>query len=652
MEYGTQLVSLCVVLLITIEFFQYRRLRLFSTRLFAGFLFLTIFSISFEILSSYSLRNPQFFSITLSRLINQLYIGSIIIITYYIYLYIDLKTKYNRPYSVWEFTARTIPLVIGIIGLLFGTLEYHSDFDGMYSYGSVVDIAYIICPIYLGLMLLSLILAIKNRSAAIIIKYDCCYCLTSGLAIAIYHYLTPTSSYFSLALVLFVIYVYISYENTKENEDKEIRGILSRNAFEATLKELYGEQNHFWVISFSLQNIASMTATYSQDTCIDCIEKSIKSIPDFKHRIIFRIAEYTFGFVIFKKDELEDWYARYKVSDKALTIQDSNIEPSYFVCAIECPNIAPDLDAYVSLLDFCRQNFDAQNDHSMFILDKDTAQKRDYLLGVEKLIQKAIDDDGFSVVYQPIINTKTGKCESAEALVRIKDTKTYGFVSPEVFIPLAERKGLISKLGDQVFFKVCRFAREARLVERGIKYIEVNLSGIQIADPTLTYRLHQCVKSFALDPSFINIEVTETAAVTSGKIAADNVEKLKNLGYRFSMDDFGTGYSNFSQIAEIAFDLIKLDKSLIWPAFDKEKESVKAKTVLIACIQMIKTLGFKIVAEGVETQEQADFLTKLGVDYLQGYKFSKPISPRSFANFIDVFNKVPEPLGDGGIIEE
>ncbi len=118
------------------------------------------------------------------------------------------------------------------------------------------------------------------------------------------------------------------------------------------------------------------------------------------------------------------------------------------------------------------------------------------------------------------------------------------------------------------------------------------------------------------------------------------------------MDDFGTGYSNFSQIAEIAFDLIKLDKSLIWPAFDKEKESVKAKTVLIACIQMIKTLGFKIVAEGVETQEQADFLTKLGVDYLQGYKFSKPISPRSFANFIDVFNKVPEPLGDGGIIEE
>ena len=78
--------------------------------------------------------------------------------------------------------------------------------------------------------------------------------------------------------LLFVIYVYISYENTKENEDKEIRGILSRNAFEATLKELYGEQNHFWVISFSLQNIASMTATYSQDTCIDCINARINVI--------------------------------------------------------------------------------------------------------------------------------------------------------------------------------------------------------------------------------------------------------------------------------------------------------------------------------------------------------------------------------------
>lgn len=642
MEFGAQLVSLCVVLLITIEFFQYRRLKLLSSKLFEGFLFLSIFSIIFEIICGYALKNSQFFSISLSRLINQLYIGSLITITYYVHIYIDLKTKKNKPYGIWEFIFRSVPLMVGIMVLLFGDIEYNSDYEHTYSYGSIIDVAYIVCPIYFVLILTSICLAIRKKNTLVSFKFDSFYCFGAGILVSFYHYSVPDASFFSLVLVLFVIFVYINYENTKENKDKEIRGILSRHGFEATLNELFGEQNQFWVISFSLQNIASMRATYSQATCIDCIEKSIKTIPDFRNRNIFRIAEYSFGFIVFKKDELDDWYARYKVSDKALTIENSNIEPSYFVCAIECPTIAKDVETYLSLMNFCQQNFEAQNDHSMFILDNETAHKRDYYLGVEKLIQRAIDEDGFNVVYQPIINTRTGKCESAEALVRVNDTRTYGFISPEVFIPIAESKGLISKLGDQVFFKVCRFARESMLKDLGIEYIEVNLSGIQIADPSITYRLHQCVKSFSLDPSFINIEVTETAAVTSGKIAKENVEKLKSLGYRFSMDDFGTGYSNFSQIASIAFDLIKIDKSLIWPAF--EEGNKKAKTVLLACIQMIKTLGFKIVAEGVETSEQAEFLAKAGVDYLQGYKFSKPISQETFLHFIEAFNANAKPL--------
>ncbi|NLK85740.1 MAG: EAL domain-containing protein [Aeromonadales bacterium] len=637
MEYGIQIACLTITAFITVEFYQYRRLKLLSTKLFEGFLYLTLFSVFSEVASIYVARNPQFFSIEFSKTVNQLRLSSFLIIAYYVYIYIDLKCKNNRQYKLWQFALRTVPLAIGIVGLLVGSISYHVDARGVYSYGSQIDVALGICLIYFFLAMMSLAKAyLKNRNS-IKIKLDFLFCFTIISGIALYQYIQHTVSFFCLSLVVFLSYIFFNYENSKENEDKEIPRILSRLAFETTLREVFYEQKQFWIISFYLQNIETLRATYTQATCIDCIDKSIKSIPDFKNRNIFRISEYSFGFFIFNKDELDDWYARYKVSDKALTIEDSTIEPSYFVCSIECPTIAKDVESFFNLLSFCQTQFEAQTDHSMFILDKATAEKRDYYVSVEKLVQKAIDNDGFFVVYQPIINSKTGLCESAEALVRLKDTRSFGFISPEIFIRVAERKGLISKLGDQVFFKVCRFAREYHLKDIGIKYIEVNLSGIQISDPSISYRLHQCAKSFGIEPDFINLEVTETEAVRSNKIAVDNVNKLKKLGYKFSLDDFGTGYSNFSKIATIDFDLIKLDKSLIWPAF-ADGNTQKAKLTLQGCINMIKTLGFTMVAEGVETQEQAEYLRDAGVEFLQGYYYSKPISSSAFLEFVQRFN--------------
>ena len=477
--------------------------------------------------------------------------------------------------------------------------------------------------------------AVKNRQ--LVVKYDFIFCFAAWLFIAIYQYLVPTASLISLAIALIVMFVYISFENSKENEDKDIHSLLSRNAFEMVIDELFGENKNFYVICFSMQNTTSLRSTYSLSTCLDCIAKSVKSIPDFSNRNIFRISEFSFGFILFSKDELTDWSARYKVSDKALLIDDSSIQPTYFVSAVECPTSADNAESLFSLISFCQSHYDAQNDHSVLIVDKEIADKRNYILSVERLIQRAVDEDGFYVVYQPIINTKTNRCESAEALVRLKDTKSFGFISPEVFIPVAERRGLISKIGAQVFSKVCQFIKDNEVEKLGIKYIEVNLSGIQIADPSIPFRLHQTVKSYGLDPKMINLEVTETALVRSGKVALDNMEKLKSFGYKFSMDDFGTGYSNLSQVAAVKYDLVKMDKSLIWPAFEPNNE--QARTIMIACIKMFHTLGISIVAEGVETAEQAEVLATNGVEFLQGYHYSKPVKEDKFLEFVQEFNK-------------
>ena len=635
MDYGTQLVALCVVLVVTIEFFQYRRVKLLSTELFEGFLGLSIFCIVCDIGCIYVSFHPQYFSILINRIIHQFFFASLSLVAFYVFIYIDLRGRKVKNYSTLELLLRAIPLIIAILGILFGDINYSVSVKGAYSYGTLVNIVYIMSATYCVMAIAVLAYAVKNRH--LVVKYDFIFCFAAWLFIAIYQYLVPTASLISLAIALIVMFVYISFENSKENEDKDIHSLLSRNAFEMVIDELFGENKNFYVICFSMQNTTSLRSTYSLSTCLDCIAKSVKSIPDFSNRNIFRISEFSFGFILFSKEELTDWSARYKVSDKALLIEDSSIQPTYIVSAVECPTSADNAESLFSLISFCQSHYEAQNDHSVLIVDKEIADKRNYIHSVERLIQRAVDEDGFYVVYQPIINTKTNRCESAEALVRLKDTKSFGFISPEVFIPVAERRGLISMIGDQVFSKVCQFIKDNEVEKLGLKYIEVNLSGIQIADPSIPFRLHQTVKSYGLDPKMINLEVTETALVRSGKVALDNMEKLKSFGYKFSMDDFGTGYSNLSQVAAVKYDLVKMDKSLIWPAFEPNNE--QARTIMIACIKMFHTLGISVVAEGVETAEQAEVLAKNGVEFLQGYHYSKPVKEDKFLEFVQEFNK-------------
>lgn len=635
MDYGTQLVALCVVLVVTIEFFQYRRVKLLSTELFEGFLGLSIFCIVCDIGCIYASFHPQYFSILINRIIHQFFFASLSLIAFYVFIYIDLRGRKVKNYSTQELLLRAIPLIIAILGILFGDINYSVSLKGSYSYGTLVNIVYIMSVTYCVMAIAALAYAVKNRH--LVVKYDLIFCFAAWLFIDIYQYLVPTASLISLAIALIVMFAYISFENSKENEDKDIHFLLSRNAFEMVIDELFGENKNFYVICFSMQNTTSLRSTYSLSTCLDCIAKSVKSIPDFSNRNIFRISEFSFGFILFSKDELTDWSARYKVSDKALLIDDSSIQPTYFVSAVECPTSADNAESLFSLISFCQSHYEAQNDHSVLIFDKEIADKRNYILSVERLIQRAVDEDGFYVVYQPIINTKTNRCESAEALVRLKDSKSFGFISPEVFIPVAERRGLISKIGDQVLSKVCQFIKDNEVEKLGLKYIEVNLSGIQIADPSIPFRLHRTVKSYGLDPKMINLEVTETALVRSGKVALDNMEKLKSFGYKFSMDDFGTGYSNLSQVAAVKYDLVKMDKSLIWPAFEPNNE--QARTIMIACIKMFHTLGISVVAEGVETSEQAEVLAANGVEFLQGYHYSKPVKEDKFLEFVQEFNK-------------
>lgn len=199
-----------------------------------------------------------------------------------------------------------------------------------------------------------------------------------------------------------------------------------------------------------------------------------------------------------------------------------------------------------------------------------------------------------------------------------------GFISPDEFIPMAEKNGLILKIGEFVFRTVCEMMAREKIWEKGIEYIEINLSIVQCMQEDICEMLYGVMDEYDIPYSCINLEVTET--VIAKDILWNIMERMTVGGVTFALDDYGTGYSNLTNVLKYPFHIVKLDKSVVWYAMENER----AMCALRYTVEMMQKLNKHIVAEGVETREQLDILEELGCRYLQGYYFSKPVPEQEF----------------------
>ncbi len=243
---------------------------------------------------------------------------------------------------------------------------------------------------------------------------------------------------------------------------------------------------------------------------------------------------------------------------------------------------------------------------------------------------KAMEEDRVEVYYQPIFSTEEQRITSAEALVRIRE-RDGSVIPPGTFIDIAEESGLILRFGEIVFEKVCRFIQKYPPEEYGLHYIEVNLSVVQCAYDRLAEDYISIMKKHGVDPRFINLEITESASTTAKKTLLGNMDALIQYGIKFSLDDFGTGQSNLNYIVDMPVDIVKFDKSMTNAYF----ENGRARYVMDAAIHMIHGMDLQIVSEGIETTEQYEAMKNLGISYIQGYYFSKPLPEEEFIRFID-----------------
>ncbi len=243
---------------------------------------------------------------------------------------------------------------------------------------------------------------------------------------------------------------------------------------------------------------------------------------------------------------------------------------------------------------------------------------------MENDLRRAIGRHEFVVHYQPIVDLQSGMLWGVEALVRWNHPER-GLLDPDEFVPVAEESGLVVPMGELVLMEACHRAVEWQraFLRTPPLAMSVNLSARQLKRSDLAETVERVLGETGMEGSRLTLDVTETVYVKALESNTALLDHLRTIGVRFSIDDFGTGYSSLSYLKRLPADALKIDKSFVKGL----GEQVEDTAIVQMIIGLAHTLGMEVIAEGVESAEQARLLNEMGCDFAQGYHFSKPLPP-------------------------
>jgi len=261
----------------------------------------------------------------------------------------------------------------------------------------------------------------------------------------------------------------------------------------------------------------------------------------------------------------------------------------------------------------------------------DRNQKRRQL---DEDLRRTVENEEFELYYQPQIDTFNNRLIGAEALIRWNHPKGH-LVSPLDFIPIAEENGLIIDIGEWVFKQACHHVHKCQSLGKKTVPVAINLSAVQFAHDGLIDMIEMTLKHENVSSDLIELEITESAIMDNADKAIETINQLNQMGIRISIDDFGTGYSSLAYLKKFSVNKLKIDREFI-KDLPQDKEDVVLTSTMI---MLANKLELDVLAEGVETKEQVDFLLELGCNLVQGYYFSKPLPEDEFVSYISSMKK-------------
>lgn len=435
----------------------------------------------------------------------------------------------------------------------------------------------------------------------------------------------------NLMITVFCLIMYLFQQSPDAVTDK-VTEQFTRAFFGEFIQDRYSENRNFSLIVLDIDDFKLINQNYGisvGDVLLFQVGKYLEGL-NTKCKV-FHLDADQFGVVIENEGISPEKMAKDIKSRFGLPwIQDKKeIIISATICIIRCPDDADNplqlLEVIEYAMEMAKKEHKGQISH---ISDMDMDQIQ-MVENVEKAIKDAIEAQSIMVYYQPIFSVKKQGYTSAEALVRLYDDKM-GWISPDLFIPIAEKSGYIIEIGDIVLHKVCEFIQKKQLAQTEIEFIDINISPQQLMQKGFAKRMLDVMEQYGVEHSQIIIEITETSMMSSFAVVSENVMELVNHGVLISLDDYGSGYANVNYINNMPFKIIKLDKDIVQASVRDEKAGI----TLEHTINMLNALKLIIVAEGIETDEMREKLLEFGCQYMQGWYYAKALPEDAFMELI------------------
>lgn len=617
MNIELQCCALFILFTIAVMFRREKKLDLMNRKLFERAISACFACLTFDILSivliNMSVHNG--FSPFITGIVCRFYIMLLVMQGYlgYVYAYTSMLPRDKTWAKVVRIISHSI-FVVGEILMLVLPIGFTAEGRVVYSYGMSTIVAYVLSSIYILSTIVTTIAYRKQmpgRRFTAMILWQGIWMLA-----AIIQFFQPQILLVGFASAFGMVILYIQLENPSEYIDGST-GLFTTNALSAYVHDKYRYGKHFSMFTAQIHYLNNYV-DYAMEQNV--VMRTARALVNLGPEPAFRIDDDTFCVLYDDKDRMFDKAANIKRQKDG--VKDVPAKGTYLLIPDSMEMSGPDeffrfLHTYL------------ESEEEITVANEEMVLKLREQNAVKEMIDDALISDRVEVFYQPFYNVKESRFDEAEALVRIRQ-ENGEIVPPGVFIPVAEETGQIIPLGFRVLEKVCGFLAKGDAQKLGLEQVGINVSAAQFDHDNPANSVMENMDRYKIDPGLINLEITETAAAENREVMLMNMDKLRGKGIEFSLDDFGTGRSNIDYFVNMPVKTIKFDYSFTRGFFDNEK----IKHVLTGMVDILHKMNMSVVVEGIETEEQMQVMKDMGVEYIQGFYYSRPVPEKEFLSFL------------------
>lgn len=617
-------ISLIFVLILLVYSREYNLILTLKNKLFRLFLRFVFFEILISIISVVAIENHRVVPEIVNEAIQIVFFLASPLMMLLFVLYLLAIVSEDDPNIFTYFRIMAIPYILYAVfvlanpmtGLLYDISEY-----GGFIYGKWFLLTYIIPILYI--LAIFFIVLINTRKMERSLKLILLSFPIISLTMIGVQLIFPTVILSGSAAASATLIVYLYFQNKQIMLD-DLTGLQNRRGFLKGLEFYVNRKVEMDLVLISLDDFKAINDKYGQlngDNLLKVFSKYLMNIVSIKY--IYRFSGDEFIIILdqsfhvltaavvgaIRKRFCEHWHCN-----------DIGVMLTTSISVVRVPDNAETVEDIITLLEFGVTMSKKSGKGKTIFSDADIVNKMRRRSNIVDIMKRGLTQDCFKVHYQPIYSVKSGQFTTAEALIHLSDSKL-GVIYPNEFIPIAEESALIVDIGLLVMEKVCQFIKE--LDDKGVEFdaISINLSYLQLNSEGFVESLLEIVNRNRVNPSRLRMEITESVFIDNFEHVANLMRQLGEYGIRFYLDDFGTGYSNIANMAELPFEFIKIDKSILYESID----SKKCFTVINGLSKTFSKIGMKIVVEGVETMEHRKMAEQIKADYIQGFLFARPL---------------------------